>query len=233
MPADKGVLLASGSPRRRALVAWLGYPVRQRAVTVDETPRPGEAPEPYVRRLAEAKAQAGGPWAPPGWVVVGGDTAVVFQGRILGKPRHAAEAQAMLRTLRGQAHRVVSGVAVYRPADGALWHAVVTTEVYLRPFSEAEIAAYVASGDPLDKAGAYAIQNAQFRPVSRIEGCYANVVGLPLCHLAQGIARLLGPPDPRLPQRCMAAFGYNCAIYPRIFPKPSGRRAAQDNEVKP
>ncbi len=218
---QKGILLASGSPRRREMIGWLGYPVRAQAVPVDEQPLADEPPRAYVRRLATAKAQAGAPYAPPGWVVVGGDTAVIFQGRILGKPRDEGEAHAMLRALRGRAHQVLSGVAVYRPADGALWSTVVATTVHMRPLSDAEIAAYVASGDPLDKAGAYAVQNAAFRPVARIEGCYANVVGLPLCHLAQGIACLLGPPDAALPSRCTATFGYNCPIADQVFPRKS------------
>ena len=218
MRTQRGILLASASPRRRELVTWLGFPVRAQAVEVDETPHPGEDPAAYVRRLAEAKARAGAPWAPEGWVVVGGDTAVVAEGQILGKPADAAEARAMLTRLRGRTHQVLSGVAVYRPTDDALWATVVTTQVHMRPLSDAEIEAYIATGDPLDKAGAYAIQNRAFQVVAGIEGCYANVVGLPLCHLAQGVAALLGPPDPGLPQQCMRTFGYNCAVYARIFP---------------
>jgi len=218
MKPSSGILLASTSPRRRELVSWPGFPVQTRAVAVDERPRPGETPPDYVQRLAIAKARAGGPLAPRGWVVVGGDTVVVLRGRILGKPAHEDEARAMLRALRGREHRVFGGVAVYRPEDGALWSTWVATRVHMRPLSDAELEAYIADGDPLDKAGAYAIQNRTFRPVERIEGCFANVVGLPLCHLAQGIAALLGPPDPHLPWRCQATFGYNCPIYPEIFP---------------
>ncbi len=223
----QGILLASGSPRRRQLIAWLGFPVVGQAVDVDERVQPGEPPDGYVRRLAETKARAGKAWAPPGWVVVGGDTAVVLQGRVLGKPRDAAEAQAMLQALRGRPHDVVSGVAVFRPADGALWSTVVRTRVYLRALSDAEIEAYIASGDPMDKAGAYAIQNQDFRPVERIEGCYANVVGLPLCHLAQGVVTLLGAPDAQVPFQCQRTFGYNCPIYARVFPKQAHASAVE------
>lgn len=218
MDERPGVVLASGSPRRREMIAWLGYPVRVQPVSVDETPRPDEPPAAYVTRLAQAKARAAAPGVPPGWVAVGGDTAVVLDGRILGKPADAAEARAMLTALRDRSHQVLSAVAVFRPQDGQTWHAVVTSTVVMRPYSMAEMEAYIASGDPFDKAGGYAVQHPTFRPAARVGDCFANVVGLPLCHLAQGLARLLGPPDPTVPRRCMAAFGYNCAIYARIFP---------------
>ncbi len=217
-----GVLLASNSPRRRAMIGWLGYPTRTRGVHVDETPLPGETPAAYVERLAIAKAQAAAAWAPPGWVTVGGDTAVVLEGRILGKPQNAAAARAMLTALRGRAHQVLTGVAVLRPQDGALWHTVVTTTVHMRPYTAEEMEAYIASGDPFDKAGGYAIQHPGFRPVQRVETCFANVVGLPLCHLAQGLNALLGPPNPNAPRRCMDAFGYNCPIYTEVFPIGEG-----------
>ncbi|HEY58930.1 MAG TPA: septum formation inhibitor Maf [Anaerolineae bacterium] len=213
-----GIVLASGSPRRRDLVTWLGFPVVGRAVDVDERRLPEESPARYVRRLAEQKARAGAIGAPAGWVVVGGDTAVVFQGRVLGKPRDGVEARHMLEALRGRPHQVLSGVAVYRPADEALWSTVVGTRVFMRAMSDAELEAYIASGDPMDKAGAYAIQNQDFHPVERIEGCYANVVGLPLCHLAQGLAALLGPPRHQVALQCQRAFGYNCPIHERVFP---------------
>lgn len=218
MRQEAGIVLASGSPRRRELVTWLGFPVIGRAVEVDERRLPDEPPARYVRRLAEQKAQAGANETPEGWVVVAGDTAVVFQGRVLGKPRDADEARAMLQALRGRAHEVLSGVAVYRPADGALWSTVVRTPVFMRALSDAEVTAYLASGDPMDKAGAYAIQNQAFHPVERIEGCYANVVGLPLCHVAQGLAVLLGPPRQQVALQCQRAFGYNCPIHERVFP---------------
>ena len=143
------------------------------------------------------------------WVVAA-DTAVVDGDEILGKPADAAEAAAMLRRLRGREHAVLTGVAVLDAATGRLETAVERTAVFMRAFTDEEIAAYVASGDPMDKAGAYAIQNRGFSPVARIEGCYANVVGLPLCTLACMLRALGASPAENTPARCTAALGYNC-----------------------
>ncbi len=207
----EGVLLASQSPRRRALINLLGLPVEVASADVDETPRRGEAPAAYVRRLAEAKARALAARQPQGsrWIVAA-DTAVVDGDEILGKPADAAEAVAMLRRLRGREHAVLTGVAVWDGKTGRWATAVERTVVVMRPLSDAEIAAYVASGDPLDKAGAYAIQNREFAPVAHIEGCYANVVGLPLCMLACLLRQLGATPADDVPSRCTAALGYNC-----------------------
>ncbi len=204
-----GLLLASRSPRRRALIGLLGLPVRVAAAAVDETPQPHEPPAAYVARLAVAKAQALRPRARRGEWVVAADTAVVDGQDILGKPAHPAEATAMLRRLRGRSHHVLTGVAVLPPA-GECRAAVVHTTVHMRPLSDAEIAAYVASGDPLDKAGAYAIQNQAFAAVASIEGCYANVVGLPLCALACLLRASGAAPPADVAARCTAALGYNC-----------------------
>ncbi len=219
MSAPEGILLASQSPRRRELIGLLGLPVQAAAAEVDETPLPGEAPTAYVRRLAEAKARALTDALTPSpsprgqgalrWIV-GADTAVVDGSDILGKPADAAEAAAMLRRLRGRSHTVMTGVAVLDMATNRLQTAVVRTLVHMRPLTDAEIAAYVASGDPMDKAGAYAIQNREFAPVERIEGCYANVVGLPLCALACLLRALGASPAGDTPARCTAALGYNC-----------------------
>ncbi len=235
MRGGEGILLASQSPRRRELIGLLGLPVQAVSAEVDETPRPGEAPADYVRRLAAAKARAVDPTPPPvllpsltkggegevaagdgggerfvpRWVVAA-DTAVVDGDDILGKPADEAEAEAMLRRLRGRAHAVLTGVAVLDAHTKRLESAVVRTMVHMRAFSNAEIAAYIASGDPMDKAGAYAIQNRAFAPVERIVGCYANVMGLPLCALGCLLRRLGASPAPDLARRCTAALGYNC-----------------------
>ena len=227
MKGSEGILLASQSPRRRELIGLHGQPQQAASADIDETPRPGEAPAAYVRRLAVAKARAalthvlsGGRSAATPKVegrgrgamrwIVAADTAVVDGDDILGKPADEAEAAAMLRRLRGRAHTVLTGVAVLDAHTGRLESAVVRTVVHMRAFSDAEIAAYIASGDPMDKAGAYAIQNRAFAPVARIEGCYANVVGLPLCALGCLLRRLGASPTPDLARRCVAALGYNC-----------------------
>ncbi|NPA92939.1 MAG: septum formation protein Maf [Chloroflexi bacterium] len=222
MSTPEGILLASQSPRRRELIKLLGLPVQAAAANVDETPLPNEAPADYVRRLAATKAQAlthvlsGGRSEAPDemgklrWIVAA-DTAVVDRGEILGKPADEAEAEAMLRRLRGREHAVLTGVAVLDTLTGRMETTVERTAVFMRAFTDDEIAAYVASGDPLDKAGAYAIQNRAFAPVERIEGCYANVVGLPLCTLACMLRTLGASPAEDVPARCVAALGYNCA----------------------
>lgn len=194
-PAARRLRLASASPRRRLLLPLLGLPVEAVAVDVDEQPLPGEAPRQTALRLALAKADAIGP-ATPGVATVAADTIVVLDGEQLSKPRDAAEARTMLRALRGRSHEVVTGVAVL--ASGQVHLGAVETRVTMRPYADREIERYIASGRPLDKAGAYAIQDADFAPVARIEGCYLNVVGLPLCEVNRGLVAL-GWPVPNEP----------------------------------
>lgn len=184
---DFTLLLASNSPRRRQILALAGYSFVPAAADIDETPLSAEPPEVYVLRLAREKAlrihQTTIPQPAHGTLpVLAADTTVADGAQILGKPADAAEAAAMLRQLRGRAHRVYTGLALITPA-GTTFDAVCATDVYMRDYAEDEIAAYVASGDPLDKAGAYAIQHAGFHPVERLRGCYANVMGLPVCLL--------------------------------------------------
>ncbi|NPA05875.1 MAG: septum formation protein Maf [Chloroflexi bacterium] len=207
-----GLWLASGSPRRRALAQWLGLPVQVGPVPVDETPRANEPPRAYVQRLARAKAHAAQQRAPASFIILAADTAVVDQGRILGKPRDAADAVRMLRTLAGRPHEVMTGFALLWPAAAREHVDVVVTHVHMRSMDDAEIRAYVATGDPLDKAGAYAAQNTRFRPVARVEGCFANVVGLPVCAVARVLMRWGCPPVRGIVARCAQAFGYNCSI---------------------
>ncbi len=211
------LLLASASPRRAELVRWLGVPVVVRPARVDEAPRPGEDPEAYVRRVALAKARAVEE-VPPGWWVLAADTAVVLEGRILGKPRDPQEATAMLRALRGRDHTVLTAFALREPRQGREHVRVVATRVVMRSYSNEEIAAYVASGLPLDKAGAYGIQDVPFRPVARLEpvACFANVVGLPVCHVYRTLQACLPLPQVDIAQRCRKAWDYVCSVSERI-----------------
>ena len=124
----------------------------------------------------------------------------------------------MLRQLRARTHQVLTALAVLQTGSGRLLLDICVTDVPMRAYSDAEIEAYVASGDPLDKAGAYAIQHAGFHPVKSLDGCYANVVGLPLCHLARMLHRLGLPPRANLPLACQAALGYQCPVYEQILP---------------
>ena len=147
-----------------------------RAVPVDETPLPGERPEDYVQRLAESKALAIP--STPDEVVLGADTTVVIDDEMLGKPADTADARRMIAMLAGRRHRVMTGVCLRRGVEAVLDCAV--TEVWFSPMSAAEIEDYAASGEPMDKAGAYAIQGLASKYVEKIEGCYFNVMGLPV-----------------------------------------------------
>jgi len=210
------IILASASPRRRELFSLLNLPFVVHSVDVDETPRRGEAPEVLVARLSATKAAAvvQQETTPRDTLVVAADTVVVVRGAILGKPQTAGEAVEMLRQLRGRRHRVHSGVAVVETSTRRAVIHLKTTSVWMRPYSEDEIERYVASGDPLDKAGAYAIQHAAFQPVSHIEGCYAGVVGLPLSALMEGLAHFGVVPPIRLSAVCRAWSGHACCAAP-------------------
>ncbi len=174
------LILASTSPRRRELITLCGLEFKFISADIDETPRAGEPPAEVVRRLSRAKAALGVQNFHDA-VIVAADTLVSLDGAILGKPKDSADAARMLQLLRSRAHSVYSGVTVAHGARQITQ--VATTTVWMRDYADSEIAAYVATGDPLDKAAAYAIQHAAFRPVARIDGCHANVMGLPLCHL--------------------------------------------------
>lgn len=217
------LLLASNSPRRRQLIALGGWNFNIQPVEVDEQPLSGEDPRRYVLRLAQSKAQAAHPTLEADTLVVAADTTVVDGDAILGKPLDAADARAMLQRLRGRTHQVYTALAVLsmrpegRASDGRIETDLCATDVPMREYTDAEMAAYIASGDPLDKAGAYAIQHAGFHPVDSLEGCYANVVGLPLCHLTRTLKKFGLHPQVDIPSACQAAIGYRCPIYQRVL----------------
>ena len=206
------ILLASNSPRRRELMALGDWNFSITVTNVDETQRPGEAPGDYVLRLAEDKARAAAPRASSGELIIAADTTVVDGSSVLGKPADAEEAVAMLRQLRGHRHQVYTGLAVLDSSTGNLLKDLCVTDVPMRNYSDAEIARYVETGDPLDKAGAYAIQHDQFHPVAGLTGCFASVMGLPLCHLLRLLERLDMPIDPDVPTRCQHHLNYPCPV---------------------
>lgn len=175
----KRILLASSSPRRRELLATTGISFAIVRPDIDETPWPGEPADSYAARMSHEKALAVA--AQPDALILTADTTVADGDDILGKPLDAADATAILARLRARIHRVHTGLSLLDTVTGEVTAALVTTEVVMRPYTDAEIAAYIASGDPFDKAGAYAVQNAGFHPVARLAGCYTNVMGLPVC----------------------------------------------------
>ena len=198
---------------------------------IDESRRSCETPEDYVSRLAEEKARAVAPFY-PNCLILAADTAVVDGKDVLGKPSGPEEAVKLLQGLRGHTHQVFTAIALFKrcAADASqtaqpIVHGMpvvdlCVTAVPMRPYSDAEINAYVATGDPLDKAGAYAIQHPGFHPVTELAGCYASVMGLPLCHLVRNLRHfnLRSPVD--IPSACQAALGYDCPIFPAILAKP-------------
>jgi septum formation protein len=220
---ERPLVLASASPRRHELVRLLGIPFTTAQAGIPERARPGERPPAAVQRFAREKAATvarqvdGRNAAVSNAIVVGADTAVVVDGRILGKPADAAEARAMLRDLRGRCHQVYTALALIPLPGGEPRECLALTEVPMRAYTDADIDRYIASGDPFDKAGAYAIQNPDFAPVPHLEGCYANVMGLPLCHLTARLRTLGVDPPADVPRACQAATGYHCPVYGSIL----------------
>jgi septum formation protein len=201
------LVLASQSPRRRALLAGLGVLFDADAADVDETPLPGERPDALACRLCQVKAAAVAA-RHPGATILAADTMVALDDMLLGKPADECEAAAMLRLLRGRTHQVYTAVCVAQ--DGSLVARLSVSDVSMRPYSDAEITAYVATGDPLDKAGAYAIQHPLFAPVAAWTGCYAGIMGLPLRMVAEMLAAagIAGPAD--VSQVCENLSGGSC-----------------------
>ena len=199
------------------MIPWLGWAFQIRPADIDESRLPGEAPGAYVLRLAEEKARAAGKLASEGMLVVAADTTVADGDDLLGKPASASEARVMLRQLRGRSHQVYTAVAVLDPARNRLLHDLCATQVPMRRYSEDEIEAYIASGDPFDKAGGYAIQHAQFHPVEDLRGCYASVMGLPLCHLTRTLRKLGIHPPADSAQVCQSNLNYSCSIYTAVL----------------
>jgi len=209
------VILASASPRRRQFLSALGLAHTSAAADIDESPLPDEEAEHLAARLAQRKALAVADDLRPDQrpaLVIGADTVVALDGVLLGKPVDAAEATAMLAVLRGRVHQVHSALAVVL-LDGIVQEqrvTVNTTQVTMRAYSDAEIAAYVATGDPFDKAGGYAIQHRGFDPVARLDGCPAGVMGLPAADLLALLAAFGIVVDCALAPICQSLTGLAC-----------------------
>ena len=179
---------------------------------VDESILPDEDPASYVLRLAESKARAVLGSAHAEQIILGADTAVIDSGDVLGKPLDSSDAAKMLRRLCGHAHQVYTGIAALRVADRKLVTDLSITDVPMRSFSDEEIDAYVGTGDPLDKAGAYAIQHPGFQPVEKLSGCFASVMGLPLCHIVRSLRKLDVNTASDVPTSCQAYLSYQCNV---------------------
>ncbi|WP_438495297.1 Maf family protein [Paenibacillus sp. IHBB 3054] len=185
------IILASGSPRRRELLSLLGLPFEVISSDADESTPPEFTPEMIVRSLALRKAEAVVPAAGKrNAVIVGSDTIVVLDDKVLGKPVDEQDSRVMLGMLQGKTHQVYTGVACIGLPEGKILVEHRVTSVTMRALSEEEISAYIATGEPADKAGSYAIQGLGATLVEKIEGCYFNVVGLPLSLLERMLSRV-------------------------------------------
>lgn len=215
MAAPK-LILASGSPRRRQLLSLTGLSYEISPAEVDETPIPGENPQVYTLRLAKAKAHCLQPVVGPGSLILAADTTVADQDSLLGKPGSPDKAREMLRQLRGRTHQVYTALAVFDPHTNRMETDLCISQVPMREYTDEEMSAYIAGGDPLDKAGAYAIQNGSFRPVTAFAGCFASVMGLPLCHVARTLLLFNVVPRDDLPRVCQSTLEYQCPIYKAV-----------------
>jgi septum formation protein len=184
------LILASASPRRAEVLREAGFHFSVLSSAVDETAYPGESPQDLVQRLAVTKAELVAARAVGPAIIIGADTEVTLDGHIFGKPRSSDAARRMLKMLSGRTHSVVTGVALIRLPDAERITFVESTLVHFAALAEDEITRYLATGEPHDKAGAYGIQGRAGRYIPRIEGCYFNVVGLPLARLQHALAEL-------------------------------------------
>nr|WP_045224815.1 nucleoside triphosphate pyrophosphatase [Methyloterricola oryzae] len=188
MSPSPRIILASTSPRRRELLAQLAIPFEAVDVEVDETPRLGEPAEVYVARVAAEKSLQGQCEGAAALPVLGADTEVVLDGEVLGKPRDREHGEAMLKRLAGREHRVLSGVSLRFGEQH--WQAMSESRVYFRALRDAEISAYWNTGEPADKAGAYAIQGLGAVFIARLEGSFSGVMGLPVYETAELLSRV-------------------------------------------
>jgi MAF protein len=212
------LLLASASPRRRELIKLLGLPVATTSADIDETPLDHESAAELAIRLSHEKAQrvltAAGHSAS---VIIASDTTVSLEDESLGKPIDAVEARSMLLRLRDRIHQVHTAITLIDLTTERSITDLATSDVRMRPYTDREIDAYIASGDPFDKAGAYAIQHSGFHPADQFNHCFANVMGLPLCHVVRSLRKLGIEPKADVPNACQAHLGYECPVYQTIL----------------
>jgi len=213
------LILASASPRRKQLLALTGWDFEVHPVTANETPLADEPPETFVRRMSETKAQLAAAQLAVTALIIASDTTVVLDGQILNKPADAAEAAEMLTRLRARTHEVLTAITLLNTATQKQHTEVVVSRVPMRNYSDAQLTTYVVTGDPLDKAGAYAIQHPNFQPVERerFVDCFANVMGLPLCHLLRQLRQMGIDSVTDLPTACQKFIAYQCSVYPSIL----------------
>lgn len=205
-------ILTSNSPRRRELLKLTGWNFVIQPADLDETPLACELPLDYVRRVAQEKLRKVEADVTTE-VIIAADTIVVDGNEILGKPASEDDAFRILKSLRGRRHTVHTAVSVLRSKDQRVECDLCTSLVEMRHYSDQEIEQYILSGDPMDKAGAYAVQNRKFKPVVNFNECFANVMGLPLCHLQRTLAKFSIFPPNDIPDACQRHLKYDCPIH--------------------
>lgn len=211
------IWLASASPRRQEMLKWIGLPFKILAVDINESQKADETPTDYVKRLANEKASAASPKINPCGLIITADTTVVHKREILGKPANQADAFRILQNLRDDSHQVITCLILSNLGEKTKNIEICSSLVKMRNYSDEEIQKYVQSGDPLDKAGAYAIQHPGFNPVVDFCGCFASVMGLPLCHLERNL-RLYTDYQPIATHKiCQKYLDYTCPIHERIL----------------
>lgn len=210
-------ILASNSPRRRELFSLFNLQFDTKPADVDESRLPGESPKDYVTRLARKKAFAAAQASPQAELILAADTTVADGEEILGKPEDEADAFRMLSQLRGRCHQVFTAIAIYSVQSNSFVEECCVSDVPMRSYSNEEIRGYIRSLDSMDKAGAYAIQNKQFHPVENFTGCFASVMGLPLCHLKRGIRKLGEVIMVDSAVVCQNYLHYDCPIHAAIL----------------
>ena len=211
------LVLASASPRRSELMVGMGLDFQVSPAGINEDPLPGETAEELVQRLAWAKAWSVASGLTQG-LVVGADSLVVLGGEVFGKPDGPVQAWVMLRRLRGVRHRVVTGVAVIDASGGRALAECMSSSITLRDLNDAEISVSINSGVPFDKAGAYAVQDEELRPAESWEGCYSNIVGLPLCRLSEMLKDMGFQLPPRDAMRAPPGCTGQCPFMPGETP---------------
>lgn len=214
------IWLASASPRRQEMLAWLELSFKIQSVDIDEREKPEEAADFYVKRLAEEKAAVASIKAKAidaDVLILAADTTVVLGNRILGKPLNDRHAILMLTDLRDKKHEVITSLLLFNTAQNLKINENCITNVQMRNYTDKEIREYVNSGDPFDKAGGYAIQNSRFNPVINFCGCFASVMGMPLCHLERNLRKYQNYSPRPVNEICQKFLDYTCPIHQRVL----------------
>ena len=211
------IWLASASPRRRQILGWTGIHFNILSMDIDESEFEGENPKDYVNRLAVEKARRAMEKISSDGFVIAADTTVVLDSTIIGKPVDRAEAARMLTSLGNREHEVITALVILKINDRSLVKECCISIIQMRNYTDQEIQAYVNTDDPLDKAGAYAIQHPQFNPVINFQGCYASVMGMPLCHLERNLRKLDGYQWREMQIICQKFLDYTCPIHQQVM----------------